>query len=844
MAIKKILLFFIIFLFLFPLFIVKSQIKEVIITPPTNIRTGPGLNYDILTTITERMVLKVLSEAKDSDGRVWYKVKIEKIGKEGFVASWVVEVRTIEEKPVENKEVIITPPTNIRTGPGLNYDILTTITERMVLKVLSEAKDSDGRVWYKVKIEKIGKEGFVASWVVEVQKKEETKKENSGVVKEYTNLRTGPSISYEVIRSLEPDTKILISGIAINSSNEVWYFAKIENSAGWIFSERVNLIYIEKIVDTKLINTSYKLNVDKYLYEGPSEEMKSGEIISSGKEVQIVGIALIFPDIYFYEIVSNGKLYWIKSSEEVPKQTEEVVQINDINFSEEGGNIIINVVGNGEIKDYSDSLLLNPVRIVIDIQNTILLSGSISKNIEKNGVLKVRASQFSSNPKITRVVVDLSREIKYNIKKINNGIQIVLLTQIIQTLFNIYLANEYIYIFPSPVEKSGILYLPLKSLLSSLGISSEYDQNTKVFSFFYKGLKVEIIDFKQVNRGIKKETFSIPSLIIGDTYFVPIDFIPFMLDLGIFYDKDSKNIYFDPYIYGVNVNKESVDKVIYSINLSFLTKYTYSIQGSSIILSINGIPSLDSDIKSSEIVSNVETKERNKSSPPLTKITLKLESGFKNISVNSTKTPPSIIVTLSKEITKGLSGKMIILDPGHGAYTGGVYYDVGAVGPSGAYESKIVLDIALRVKELLEKSGAVVIMTRTEENNKNSPNLDKRVQIANSSGGDLFLSIHLNASTSSEISGTETYYFHQFSLKFAEIIHKKIVNALNTIDRGVRSKGFTVVKDINTMPSVLIEPLFISNPNEEKLILREDIRQKLAEAIFDAIAEYFNQWVK
>ncbi|MDI6860992.1 MAG: SH3 domain-containing protein, partial [Caldisericia bacterium] len=120
MVIKKALLIFLLSLFLIPFSFVKSQIKEVIITPPTNIRTGPGLNYDILTTITERMVLKVLSEAKDSDGRVWYKVKIEKIGKEGFVASWVVEVRTIEEKPVENKEVIITPPTNIRTGPGLN----------------------------------------------------------------------------------------------------------------------------------------------------------------------------------------------------------------------------------------------------------------------------------------------------------------------------------------------------------------------------------------------------------------------------------------------------------------------------------------------------------------------------------------------------------------------------------------------------------------------------------------------------------------------------------------------------------------------------------------------------
>ncbi|MCX8095417.1 MAG: N-acetylmuramoyl-L-alanine amidase [Caldisericia bacterium] len=739
------------------------------------------------------------------------------------------------------KEVIITPPTNIRTGPGLNYDILTTITERMVLKVLSEAKDGDGRVWYKVKIEKLGKEGFVASWVVEVQKKEETKKENSGVIKEYTNLRTGPSISYEVIRSLEPDTKILISGMALNSSNEVWYFAKIDNSAGWVFSERVNLIYIEKVVDTKLINTKYKLLTDKFLYEGPSEEMKTGEIISSGKETQIVGISLIFPDIYFYEIVFNGKLFWIKSSEEVPKQTQGEVQINDINFVEQNGNIIINILGNGEIKNYSDSVLSNPIRIVVDIQNTIILSGSITKEIQKYGILRVRASQFSSNPKITRIVVDLSRDIKYNIKKITNGIQIAILSQGNASLYNVYLSDDYVYLFPSPVEKSGTLFIPLKSFLSSIGISSEYDDNSKTFSFFYKGLKVDILDFKKVQRGNKTREFSITAAIIGDTFFVPIDFLPFMIDTGVFYDKDNKNLYLDPYIYGIDINKESLDKVIYTINLSFISKYTYSISGNNLTLSINALPYPEVDFKTYDFVSNIETKERSTSISPITKIVLKLESGYKNIQITSTKAPPSIKISLSRDVSKGLSGKLVILDPGHGAYTGGVYYDVGAVGPSGAYESKIVLDIALRIKELLEKSGAIVLMTRTEENNKSTPNLDQRVQIANSSGGDLFLSIHLNASTSSSTSGTETYYFHPFSLKFAELVHKKIINALNTIDRGVRNKGFAVVKDINTMPSVLIEPVYISNPNEEKIILNENMRQKLAEAIFEAISEYFNQ---
>ncbi len=569
--------------------------------------------------------------------------------------------------------------------------------------------------------------------------------------------------------------------------------------------------------------------------------MKTSEIISSGKEVQIVGISLIFPDIYFYEIVFNGILYWIKSSDETPKQTKEDIQISDINFVEQSRNIVITISGNGDIKDYSDSVLSNPTRIVVDILNTIILSGSISKEIQKYGVLRVRASQFSSNPKITRVVVDLSRDIKYNLKKITNGLQIVILTQGTASLYNVYLSGDYVYLFPSPVEKSGVIYIPIKSLLSSIGISSEYDENTKTFSFFYKGLKVEISDFKKITRGNKTREFSNPAYLIGDTYFVPIDFLPFMIDTGVFYDKENKNLFLDPIIYGIELNKESLDKVIYTINTSFLPKFNFSPSGTNLTLSINALPSPEIDLKSYDFVMSVEIKERIGSSSPITKLVLKLESGYKNTQITSTKTPPSIKITLTRDVSKGISGKLIVLDPGHGAYTGGVYYDVGAVGPSGAYESKIVLDIALRVKEILEKGGAVVLMTRTEENNKTTPNLDQRVQIANSSGGDLFLSIHLNASTSSSVSGTETYYFHPFSLKFAEIIHKKIINALNTVDRGIRNKGFAVVKDINTMPSVLIEPLYISNPNEEKIILNENIRQKLAEAIFEAISEYFNQ---
>ncbi|MGB9842992.1 MAG: N-acetylmuramoyl-L-alanine amidase, partial [Caldisericia bacterium] len=769
-----------------------------------------------------------------------YKIKIEKLGKEGFVASWVVEVRTIEEKPVEDKEVIITPPTNIRTGPGLSYDILTTVTERMVLKVISESKDTDGRVWYKIKIEKLGKEGFVASWVVEVSKTQETVKENAGVVKEYTNLRTGPSISYEVIRAIEPDTKIIILGMALNSSNEIWYFSKIDQDIGWIFSGKVNLIYIEKTVDTKIIDKEITLEVEKFLYDGPSEEMKRSDIVSSKSTIKVVGTSLIFPDIIYYEIVYNGKIYWIKWSGEVPK-TESKIQINNISFRDEGGNIVIDIISSNEINDYSETLIYNPIRIVVDLNNTILLSGALSKDINKYSVLKVRCSQYSLDPSVVRVVVDLGQEYKYNIKRISTGISITVLSKGVQVSFPVYLSDTFLSIFPSPFEKNNTLYVPAKSLFESLGYPAAWDEKEKILSFFFRGLKVEITESSVVKKGDKTKEFSLSAVITNDILFVPIEFIPFVIDCSVNFDKNNKIVYIDPYILDINFNKESEFKQIYTLLLSFQTKFTQSIQTDSVILSINGLPYPDKNFKENDFVLSISTTPRNGANLPITKIVIKRETNLPNVQINSSKTPPSINIIYSREISKGLKDKIIILDPGHGAYTNGIYYDVGAVGPSGAFESKIVLDIAIRVKDLLETSGAKVIMTRTKENDKLTPNLDQRVTIANSSGADLFISFHLNASTSNDVSGTETYYFHPLSLKFAELVHKKIINALNTIDRGVRNRGFQVVKDINTMPSVLLEPLYISNPNEEKMILDENIRQKLAKAVFDAISEYFNQ---
>ncbi|HWQ21179.1 MAG TPA: N-acetylmuramoyl-L-alanine amidase, partial [Clostridia bacterium] len=180
--------------------------------------------------------------------------------------------------------------------------------------------------------------------------------------------------------------------------------------------------------------------------------------------------------------------------------------------------------------------------------------------------------------------------------------------------------------------------------------------------------------------------------------------------------------------------------------------------------------------------------------------------------------------------------------PGHGYVSSTGYFDVGAVGPSGTKESSINLSIGLKVKILLEADGARVVMTRSDDSSRENPDLTKRTQIANSSGADLFLAIHQNATDAgASIGGTEVHYWFDQSKTFATLIQKHLVSALGRADRGVQKTSLYLVSHIDTMPAALVECAFISNSEEERLLREDSFQQKIAQAIADAIVEYFHK---
>ncbi len=179
--------------------------------------------------------------------------------------------------------------------------------------------------------------------------------------------------------------------------------------------------------------------------------------------------------------------------------------------------------------------------------------------------------------------------------------------------------------------------------------------------------------------------------------------------------------------------------------------------------------------------------------------------------------------------SRGLRNKVIILDPGHGGI------DPGAVVNRSLYEKKYTLDIAKRLQKLLEKEGAYVIMTRTSDSTRS---LQSRVRLANKQNADLFLSIHLNSFKNSRVYGAQSFYSKSKDRKLAIHLQKQITHDFKTKNLGVSRSRFFVLRHTK-MPSVLLEPMFMTNRKERKQLLSTSYRTKLANSIFQGVKNYY-----
>lgn len=165
--------------------------------------------------------------------------------------------------------------------------------------------------------------------------------------------------------------------------------------------------------------------------------------------------------------------------------------------------------------------------------------------------------------------------------------------------------------------------------------------------------------------------------------------------------------------------------------------------------------------------------------------------------------------------------RTIVIDAGHGGF------DRGGVPNQRIGEKALTLDVAQRLRSIMEAAGYRVVMTRK---NDTFISLGQRVAIANSQRNATFISIHFNSAPRSGANGIETYYYRSDSASLAANIHRNVVAGAPSENRGIRRRGYYVLRKTN-IPAVLVECGFLTNPNEGSYAQTGSYRQKLADEI-------------
>jgi len=219
---------------------------------------------------------------------------------------------------------------------------------------------------------------------------------------------------------------------------------------------------------------------------------------------------------------------------------------------------------------------------------------------------------------------------------------------------------------------------------------------------------------------------------------------------------------------------------------------------------------------------------------------------------------------------------VIYLDPGHGGL------NTGAIGHHGTHEKELTLDISERLRVLLESDGKHrVIMSRTDDS---FVGLRERTRQSNAVEADAFISIHVNATISPNVHGMETYFLAAGSAdeesralvlreegyvdleqpqtdSLSRVIHglklsgaqresarlalrvlDRMVSSTRRRNRGVRQAPFAVLKEA-TMPAIVVEVGYLSNPTEAALLKTPEFRQRIARGIYLGILSWEGETV-
>ena len=500
-------------------------------------------------------------------------------------------------------------------------------------------------------------------------------------------------------------------------------------------------------------------------------------------------------------------------------------KIDDIIYDDNGGFPQLNIVADNPIK-YKSFTMINPDRMVVDIENSTLNTEFETKEIGKGGVIRVRVAQFSKSPNVVRVVIDLEDQKTCKLVQSNDK----------KTISLIY-ANIIIPVSFAKEDGRDVLM-----------VRGSQEMDTNVFQLENPDRLVVDIRKSVLSQQGQKVEANTPYVKAVRTGQVDVGVARVVLDLepGMYYDVKNSGSLTKVYISDMPFSFFDYKKYYNSafIELSPGTEVEYQpiIDNASRTLKIMIPKDLEVEQKTYEIHDNIMENVK------VTKET----HGKQIYTVAAFKMNPTVeFELLSPAITKLVSLKFkykaketdqltVLIDPGHGGK------DPGATAiDKKTYEKDLNLDVALRLNRILKGIGFNTEMTRRDDS---YVDLASRSGLANNSYVDFFMCIHFNAFMSSA-KGIETLYYpnevteeYPFDNKImANIFHNEIIDALKRPSRGITPRPGLHVLNKTKMPAILAELGFLTNPEEFEEIKKEEYREMAARALAASIVRYYQE---
>mgnify|MGYP000376666145 CR=1 FL=1 len=529
------------------------------------------------------------------------------------------------------------------------------------------------------------------------------------------------------------------------------------------------------------------------------------------------------------------------------KENERIVSIenkntivSNIQTQKDGTNLRVVINADFPITDWSTFEMNDTPRLVMDLKNTILNYKGGDLVLDNAYIGKVRAAQFSTNPNVTRIVMDVKEWTKYNVEVSADKKQLI------------------INFDCRPSEIMGVRFSTSEGK-DSIDIDMNYPRNAAVYSVG-DGQRVYVQVPLAVLKGVPQSISASGSFIKSieasqpdaNTAMLAITTSGTCLVESQKTQTGTKLVFSSPASKGLYYNTDGKPVLTLKNEKTGFNYFNYSYrnEGGTFVLSV---PKSTLDVGPAKLFINDGIINSVSMVPGAGVTDLYFETKQPvTFNVDSISLRDSILVKantssalpVSGSVTQSLKEKVIVIDPGHGGEDSGAVFK-SATGEVQVKEKDLNLDISLKLYDLLNKAGFKVYLTRSDDR---TVDLYERATFAEKMNASLFVSVHNNSGSAGQ-KGTMTLFYPSVYDKsygitgerFAQIAQEELLKTLGTNNPGLWKRPRLVVLNSTKMPAILAEVAYITDASDRQMLQNNTFRSNAANALYNSIIKALNE---